>query len=159
MNKQIEKRPKRPDWYMQTIRRLYQYPEDKKRLVVLESQLQTELPSVTASYSLTPRPSGVSDQTGNIAIRRFETAQEIYECTLRIRAVESILGNQGEDEKKIITFRYFSTHNFDWWVAQELRLPLKTYYRLRDELIARVAVSLGICDKDQLSFAEMGWRA
>lgn len=158
MNTTPEKKPKRPDWYMQTIRKLYQYPEDKKRLAVLESQLKADLPSVTASYSLTPGSSGVGDQTGNIVARRAETTREIYECTLRISAIESIMESREEDEKKIITYRYFSTNNLDWWIAKKLRIPLRTYYRLRDEMIAKVAVSLGICERDQLTFEEMGWR-
>lgn len=159
MDEQAESKSKRREWYMQTIRRLYQYPQDKKRLSVLNAQLETELPNVTVSYSLTPAPTGVSDQTGNIASKRWETAQEVNECVLRIREIEIVVNGLGEDEKKIIDYRYFSKHNLDWWVAKQMKIPLRTYYRVRDELVAEVAFLLGICKRDQVSFEEMGWRA
>jgi len=144
MDEQAEKKNKRREWYMQTIRRLYQYPQDKKRLSVLNAQLGNELPSVTASYSLTPSPTGVSDQTGNIVSKRWETAREVNECVLRIREIEIVVNGLGKDEKKIIDYRYFSKHNLDWWVAKQLKIPLRTYYRVRDELLEEVAILLGI---------------
>ena len=145
MEEHAKKKHKRHEWYMQTIRRLYQYPQDKKRLSVLNAQLGTELPNVTASYSPTPAPTGVSDQTGNIASKRWEIAQEVNECALRIREIEIVVNGLEEDEMKIINYRYFSKHNLDWWVAKQLKIPLRTYYRVRDELVEEVAILLGIC--------------
>ncbi|HWQ41072.1 MAG TPA: hypothetical protein VN456_03465 [Desulfosporosinus sp.] len=148
MNDQAERKNKKPEWYMPTIRRLSQYPDDKKRLCILNAQLGTELPRTTASYSLTPGSTKISDQTGEIASKRWETAQEINECALRIREIEIILAGFGEDERKIIEYRYFSKHNYDWWVAKQMRIPLRTYYRVRDELLAEVAILLGIYKRD-----------
>lgn len=144
MNDQAERKNKKPEWYLQTIRRLSQYPEDKKRLCILDAQLGNELPKMTASYSLTPHSTEISDQTGGIASKRWETAQEINECKVRTREIEIILAGFGEDERKIIEYRYFNKHNYDWWVAKQVKIPLRTYYRVRDELLAEVAILLGI---------------
>lgn len=144
MKDQAEKRSKKPEWYMQTIRRLNQYPEDKKRLCILKAQLERELPKLTASYSLTPGGDKISDQTGGIAAQRWETSQEMKECTLRIEEIDIILAGFEEDEKKLIELRYFSKRNYDWWVAEQLNLSLRTYYRVRDELVAEAAALLGL---------------
>ncbi|WP_243454448.1 hypothetical protein [Desulfosporosinus fructosivorans] len=143
MDAQAEKKNKKSEWYMQTIKRLSQYPDDKKRLCILNAQLGTELPRTTASYSLTPVSSRTSDQTGGIAAKRWETTQEINECELRIKEIEIIIDGFGEDEKKIIEYRYFSKHNYDWWVAKQMKIPLRTYYRIRDALVAEAAILLG----------------
>ncbi|AFQ45161.1 hypothetical protein [Desulfosporosinus meridiei] len=148
MDDQAEKKSKKPEWYLLTIRRLSQYPEDKKRLCILNAQLGNELPKTTASYSLTPASTKTSDQTAGIASKRWETAREINECTLRIREIDIILAGFGEDERKIIEYRYFSKHNYDWWVAKQMKIPLRTYYRVRDELLSEVAILLGIYKRD-----------
>ncbi|WP_242832411.1 hypothetical protein [Desulfosporosinus orientis] len=150
MKNQAERRSKKPEWYMQTIRRLNQYPEDKKRLCILTAQLEREQPKLTAGYSLTPGGDKISDQTGGIAAKRWETSQEIKECTLRIEEIDIILAGFEEDEKKLIELRYFSKHNYDWWVAEQVNLSLRTYYRVRDELVAEAAVLLGLYRRDQV---------
>ncbi|MHB8065881.1 MAG: hypothetical protein ACYDG2_25245 [Ruminiclostridium sp.] len=153
----MEEKKKRPAWYYETVKRLYQYPLDKKRLAVLNARLETEMPSATAQYSLAPAYTGPGDQTGNIVSKRWETSEEINELRIKIREIEIASNGFGVDEKRIIDLRYFQRHNKDWWVARQVDIPLRTYYRIRDELVAEIAVSLGIIKRDQISFEEMGW--
>ena len=37
-------------------------------------------------------------------------------------------------------------------------MAVRSFYRLKDELIVDVAVMFGYCARDQVSFEEMGWR-
>lgn len=150
----MEERKKRPDWYMRTIRRFYQYPLDKRRLEVLEARLDATMPSATAQYSLAPAYTGPGDQTGNIASNRLEISQEMRELKLRVKEIEIVLSSFNFEGKKLIELRYFQGQNTDFYVYHEMHMPQATYFRYRDSLIHNSAIILGYYIEKQMSLSE-----
>lgn len=139
----MEDRFDRPDWYIKTIRRLYQYPLDKKRLVILQMRIDSLFPKETATYSLAPAFSGPSDQTGKIATARAEVNMEAGELNLRIKEVEVAIESLNYESRRLIEMRYFESGNTDFWVYHEMHMSQATYYRLRNRLIKSIAMILG----------------
>lgn len=145
---------KRPDWYMKTIRRLYQYPLDKKRLEILQARMDSLLPNSTAKYSLAPAYTGPGDQTGTIGSARGEASREISEVNLRVKEIEIALGSFGFESRRLIEMRYFEGGNTDFLVYHEMHMAQATYYRLRDRIIQNIATILGFYAEPQMNIME-----
>lgn len=145
---------KRPEWYLKTIKRLYQYPLDKKRIQLLQSKLESLFPSATANYSLAPAFSGPGDQTGKMATARAEVEREIKELKERIKEIDISLSTFKFESRKIIELRYFENGNTDQWVYFEMHLSQKSYYRRKDRAIKDIAIVLGYYVEPQMSLTE-----
>ncbi|WP_088227802.1 hypothetical protein [Desulfosporosinus sp. FKB] len=154
-----KKKRVKPLWYRQTIRRFMTYTQDKLRLQILIAQLETEFPSNTAQLSLSPGRSigSISDKTGGYAESRLEMEIEIRDLRLKIREVDMILNSLGSTEKKLIELKYMQRFNKDFWVAGEIGMAVRSYYRLKDELIVLAAQLFGYVKREQISFEELGW--
>lgn len=150
----------KPDWYLKTIRRFYNYITEKKRLEVLKLRLEAQYPSQTAHYGIDAGFSsgGVGDQTGGCVSKRWELEEDIKSLKQRIREVETVLSAFGTEERQLIELRYLNRHSKDWFVARQMNIPLRSYYRMRDELIIYAAEMFCYVTRDQVSFEEMGWR-
>lgn len=151
----MEEKKRRPDWYLKTIRRFYQYPLDKRRLEVLQARLEAALPSATAQYSLAPAYTGPGDQTGNIASNRLEIEKEMKELMLRVKEIEIVLSSFNFEGKKLIEMRYFQGQNTDFYVYTEMHMAQATYFRFRDSLIHNSAVILGYYAERQMNILEL----
>lgn len=158
LDTEVKKR-ERPEWYTKTVRRFYNYPAEKKRLEILSLRLEAQFPSQTAQYGLGAGYSGgTSDHTGGCVSKRCEIELDIWRLSQRIREVEIAINSLGTEERQLIDLRYLNKHSRDWFVARQMQIPLRSYYRVRDELIVDAAVMFGYCTKDQVSFEEMGWK-
>lgn len=145
---------KRPQWYKSTIKRLYQYPLDKKRLGLLQAKLESMHPATTANYSLAPAFSGPSDQTGKIASARAEMEREIKGIRERIREIDFALSAFSFENRQIIELRYFKNGNNDPLVYMVMHLPERTYYRRKDRAIKDIATVLGYYVEPQINILE-----
>ncbi|EHQ88437.1 hypothetical protein [Desulfosporosinus youngiae] len=154
-----KKKRVKPLWYRQTIRRFTTYTQDKLRLQILIEQLEHEFPSNTAQISLSPgRSIGMTgDQTGSYANRRVELETEIRELRHKIHEVDMILGSLGKTERALIDLKYMQRFNKDFWIAGEIGMAVRSYYRLKDELIILAAQMFGYVKREQISFEELGW--
>lgn len=148
----------KPLWYQQTIRRFTTYTQDKLRLQILMEQLEYEFPSNTAQISLSPGRSigKTGDQTGRYVDKRLELETEIRELSLKIREVDMILGSLGKTERKLMELKYMQRFNKDFWIAGEIGMAVRSYYRLKDELIVLAAQMFGYVKREQISFEELG---
>lgn len=144
----------RPDWYVRTIRRLYQYPLDRKRLEVLQARMDSLFPAGTANYSQAPVYTGPGDQTGNLGSKRADVDNEMRELKLRVKEMEIVLGSFNFESRKLIELRYFEGGKADFIVYNEMHMAQATYYRLRDRLIQNIAVILGFYAEPQISIEE-----
>ncbi|MGC7872596.1 hypothetical protein ACPUYX_13835 [Desulfosporosinus sp. SYSU MS00001] len=154
-----KKKRVKPLWYRQTIRRFMTYTQDKLRLQILIVQLEIEFPSNTAQLSLSPGRSigSTSNQTGGYAERRLELEIEIRDLRLKIREVDMIIDSLGSTERKLIVLKYMQRFNKDFWIAGEIGISLRSYYRLKDELIVVAAQLFGYVKREQISFEELEW--
>ena len=152
---------KKPEWYELTVRQFIQYPSDLIRLENLQDRLIEKGPSVTAKVSQAPSRSigSTSDQTGQLAAAKAELESEIEELQRHIKGTKRVLEYFGPEEKKLIELKYMNRFSKDWYVADELHLPLRTYYRMKDDVVAESAVMLGYAKREQVSLWEMEeWR-
>ena len=154
-----KKKREKPMWYQRTVRRFTIYMQDKLRLQILMAQLETEFPSNTAQLSLSPGRSigSTSDQTGGCGDKRLELELEIRDLRLKIREVDMILKSLGPTERELIDLKYLQRFNKDLWIAGEIRMAVRSYYRLKDELIVMAAQMFGYVKREQISFEELGW--
>lgn len=154
-----KKNRKKPMWYQGTVRRFTTYTQDKLRLQILMAKLETELPCNTAQISLSPGRSigSTSDQTGRWGDKRLEIETEIRDLRLKIQEVDMILNSLGSTERELIELKYLQRFNKDLWIAGEIRVALRSYYRMKDELIVMAAQMFGYVKRDQISFGELGW--
>ncbi|EGW39180.1 hypothetical protein [Desulfosporosinus sp. OT] len=154
-----KKKRVKPLWYRQTIRRFTTYTQDKLRLQILIAQLENEFPSNTAQISLSPGRSigRSSDQTGGCGGKRLELEIDIRDLGLKIREVDMILRSLGSTERKLIELKYLQRFNKDFWIAGEIKMAVRSYYRMKDELIVMAAELFGYVKRDQISFEELGW--
>ena len=157
----IEEKKKRekPMWYQRTVRRFTTYTQDKLRLQILIAQLETEFPSNTAQISLSPGRSigSTSDQTGGCGDKRLDLEIEVGDLRLKICQVDMILNSLGSTERELIELKYLQRFNKDLWIAGEIRMAVRSYYRLKDELIVMAAQMFGYVKREQISFEELGW--
>jgi len=153
------KKREKPMWYQRTVRRFTAYTQDKLRLQILIAQLETEFPSNTAQISLSPGRSvgSTSDQTGGCGGKRLELEIEIRDLRLRIRQVDMILNSLGSTEREVIELKYLQRFNKDFWIAGEIKMAVRSYYRMKDELIVMAAQMFGYVKREQISFEELGW--
>lgn len=154
-----KKKRKKPMWYQRTVRRFTMYSQDKLRLQILTARLETEFPSNTAQISLSPGRSigSTGDQTGGFGSKRLELEIEIRNLSLKIREVDLILNSLGSTERELIELKYLQRFNKDFWIAGEIKMAVRSYYRLKDELIVMTAQLFGYVKREQISFEELGW--
>lgn len=140
---------KRPDWYLSTVRRLYQYPLDKKRLELLQVKLETTQPTTTASYNLAPGSSGISDQTGKIGTNRAEVGEEIKELKKEVHQVDQALSVLDYESRRLIEMRYFSGETTDAIVYRSMHMSDKPYYAMRDKIVSKLAYVMHYLGKSE----------
>lgn len=153
-----KKSREKPMWYQRTVRRLTSYSQDKLRLEILNAQLETEFPSNTARMSLSSgRSFGyVSDQTGEYGSKRLELESEISELRLKVHDVDIFLNSLGSMERELINLKYFQRSNKDFWIAGEIMVAVRTYYRMKDELITMAAQMFGYLKGEQVKSRGIG---
>ena len=154
-----KKKREKPMWYQRTVHRFTTYTQDKLRLQILIEQLETKFPSNTAQISLSPGRSigSTSDQTGGCGDKRLELEVEIRDLRLKIREVDIILNSLGSTERDLIELKYLQRFNKDIWISGEIRMAVRSYYRLKNELIVMAAQMFGYVKREQISFEELGW--
>jgi ArpU family phage transcriptional regulator len=110
-----------------------------------------EEPSITASYSVTPRSftGRITDQTGRIAATNIDEPERRRRLLER---AEKAIGRLGQRQQKLIRTRYMDDDNvMDSEVAATLGYSDRHYRRIKSVAIYRLATSLGLLvllDKD-----------
>lgn len=118
----------------QTERILYEYPFMK--LAVEETK--DDLPSMIAGYDDMPKGTTLSNPTESYGIKRAE------KC-LKIRKIDKAMSCLSEDERDLIQKKYFdTTQPSDETVFLELRWNHKTYYKLKERAVRKMAIALNI---------------
>ncbi|MEM5796050.1 MAG: sigma factor-like helix-turn-helix DNA-binding protein, partial [Bacillota bacterium] len=59
-----------------------------------------------------------------------------------VRAIEDVLNELPEKYRQLIDLRYFKAHSTEW-VASELNICLRNFFKWRDKVITRFAVRFG----------------
>lgn len=125
-----------------TERVLYEYPfllvgqENEEELE--KKGLGNLFPSMVASYDDMPRGGGISKPTENWAMKRAEKS-------IKIMQIQRALGMLSPDERMMIEAKYFdTTQPSDLIVYEELRWNHKTYYKIKDRAIRKMAIALNI---------------
>lgn len=115
---------------------------DKYRMYSLQVTLD-RLPSITASYSLTPASSNLpSSSTENAAIANvdYEIKREKY-----INWIVFAVNRLPEIERSIIFMRYLQGNEmFDYQIYAELNMSERSYYRIKSNMFEKLAFALKI---------------
>ncbi|WP_407308519.1 hypothetical protein [Desulfosporosinus sp. SB140] len=149
-----KKKREKPVWYQKTVRRFTTYTQDKLRLQILTARLEREFPSNTAQISLSNGHSigSTSDQTGEYGTKRLELEIEINDLILKIQEVDTFLNSLGTRERELIELKYLQRFNKDFWIAGEIMVAVRSYYRMKDELIILAAQMFGYVKREQIKF-------
>ncbi|MDQ7096930.1 hypothetical protein REC12_25370 [Desulfosporosinus sp. PR] len=147
-----KKKREKPIWYQRTVRRFTTYTQDKLRLQILRAQLETEFPGNTSHISLSPGHAigMVRDQTGEYGSKRSELEAEINDLKFKIQEVDIILNSLGSTERNLIELKYFQRFHKDFWIAGEIGIAVRSYYRLKEEIISMAAQMFGYAEREQV---------
>lgn len=116
----------------------------------LERQLHYIMPNLTANYSIEGGGGGVftvSSTTERAAIDRIESRralniyEEIERYTLLIDCIETSLQTLTDQERKFVELRYMQERPVIQ-VSQEMDYSVPHIYRLRDQVLEKLALSL-----------------
>ena len=116
----------------------------------LEKQLHYIMPNITADYSIESGGGGVftvGSTTERAAIDRIESRralniyEEIEKYRLLIDCIETSLGTLSDQEKRFIDLRYTKERPVIQ-VAQEMDYSVPHIYRMRDQVLEKLALSL-----------------
>lgn len=137
----IEDIPK-AKYVRQTERALYEYAVLK---VALENEEELEkkglgnlFPSMIASYEDSPRGSVISNPTETWGMRRAEKS-------LKIKQINRAMGILSSEERQIIECKYFdNSQPSDMRVCDLLNWPERSYYRIKDRALRKIATALNI---------------
>jgi hypothetical protein len=145
-----------PQWYYATVHRLNAYVTHKRRIAVLNEQIEAQGPKLTPVYTSQPRGSGTSDPTGNQGDRLLKLKAELQEREQAIRIIDLAVSMLSAPKKLIIEVRYLTDEGTDKAARLTLRAHGKrnkwrtmhnvTYQKLRDEAIKEIAEMLGEID-------------
>lgn len=138
---------------MQLQFNLPEIDRDKTKLAV-EKALETyryyslqvsldRLPSITASYSLTPAASNLpSSSTENSAMANVDYEQQRLRY---INRIANAVNRLPALERKIIFKRYLEENEmFDYQIYAELNMSERNYYRMKSRLFYKLAFALRI---------------
>lgn len=144
---QGRKRTSDEPWFKKTVAILRKKPIWEEQIKILQGRLDDATPNCIAQHSLTPGGSDISDQTGNIGLRRAEWQREIREREGGVREILSAMTLLTDEQKTIIELRYFKDLR-DWHIYDLSKLPVgKTlYYQLRDDAVRIMAECLGMLE-------------
>lgn len=118
----------------QTERSLYEYPF----MLIAVEELEEDLPSMIASYDDMPKGTTISNPTEAYGLRRAEKA-------LRIAKIDRAMEHLSDHEQKLIRLKYFdTTQPSDENVYLELGWNHKTYYKLKNQAVRKMAIALNI---------------
>ena len=136
-----------------TINRLLQYAEHKKRAEILREEIEFAGPKTTAGYSLAPGGSGTSDSTGQLASKLSDKLIELRQVEHDIKLIDIAVGLLSAPKRLIIEVRYLTEGGQDKGARLTLRASAKkhkwramhhsTYEKLRDEAVREIAGILG----------------
>ncbi len=131
-------------WFKDTVYQLKHKPIWEEKIKILKARIEEASPNCIACYSLTPVGTILSDQTGNLALKRTEWQKEIEEKQKAIDEINTAMNLLSDIQKTIIELRYFKDLR-DWHIYDLSKIPVgKTlYYQLRDEAVRTIAKCLG----------------
>lgn len=69
----------------------------------------------------------------------MELETEIRGLRHKIREVDIILGSLGSAERKLIELKYMHRFNKDFWIAGEIGMAVRSYYRMK-KLIMEISI-------------------
>lgn len=131
-------------------RHIYQYVEAElrnyktyKKLIAEHEHLYTG-----AKSSLGKDPSGrfsqgqTGDVTANEAIKMIANEARISRMVDVCRCIDDVLDDSAVEDYRIVEMRYFKGWYTDYGIIQELRIPERTYYRHKRDLIRRFALRM-----------------
>jgi ArpU family phage transcriptional regulator len=111
---------------------------------------QDSLPTITASYSITPpsRTNQFYSSTEAVAIQRMDYEREREEY---MQMIEEAVNRCSELERAIIIRSYMQPEDvYDYEIFNELGLSESKYYRLKGKALDKLAVILGFISVEEL---------
>lgn len=111
---------------------------------------QDLMPTITASYSITPpsRTNKFYSSTEDVVIQRIDYEREREEY---MQMIEAAVNRCSELERAIIIQRYMQLEDvYDYEIYNELGLSERNYYLLKGKALDKLAVMLGFISVDDL---------
>lgn len=121
---------------------LYDYPFTKRELESLRLDIIEEGPD-PGRIVVGDQKRRVTDPTYSKTARLL-TNRRLKRMEETVRAIERVLERLPADKRRLVELKYFRCRLSNPGVAHALNVSLRTFYRWREEVVAAVAVELGL---------------
>lgn len=130
----MEEEIPKSSYVRETEKTLYDYPF----MVLAIEDIEDDLPSMIAGYDDMPKGTTISKPTESYGIKRAEKF-------LKISRIDKAIAQLSEWERQMIQKKYFdTTQPSDMTVYMELGWNHKTYYKIKNQAIRKMAIALNI---------------
>jgi ArpU family phage transcriptional regulator len=139
---EYEQIPKR--LYVRRVEReLYSYPALR---VAMENEMELEKAGLSNLFpSLVPAYGEKVGSSGNISKPTEQYAIKKAEKTMKVQMIERALSALNTQERKLVEEKYFNpSQPSDTQVFTALAMGSTTYYKVKNQVIRKIAISLNI---------------
>ncbi len=119
------------------------YPEHKMAIEAWE-EARKDIPHQARQWNPGGGGGGTGDPTSAKAVRMMLLGEKVERESFWVKGIDDVLETLPDEDKDLVRMRYFEGYLTNAGVARALHVSERSFYRRRDEVLAKFARRFGL---------------